>query len=74
MTWIFSPFAALSVALAAYGLNRALRGPGLQPEMSAIPLAPARTLGERAWRDEPVQTFVWQLQAARYSEPPFSRS
>lgn len=73
MSWILSPFAALSVALGAIGLRQALRAPGEQPEAGVMPAAPARTQGERAWRDQPVQTFLWQLQAARYRQPPFHR-
>lgn len=28
---------------------------------------------ERAWREEPVQTFMFQVQVARYWQPPFRR-
>lgn len=73
MTWNLLPFTALVAASGLYLVRRALKASGTQPEAPKAPIAPARTMGERAWRDEPLQTFMWQLQAARYSEPPFSR-
>jgi hypothetical protein len=26
---------------------------------------------DEAWQTEPVQTFMWQVQVARYWQPPF---
>jgi len=31
------------------------------------------SLPDRAWREEPIQTFMWQVQVARYWQPPFRR-
>lgn len=28
---------------------------------------------DRAWREAPLRTFLWQVQVARYWQPPFGR-
>lgn len=73
MSWNFLPFSALLALSGVYLVGRALGASGTQPEETQVPVEPAKTTGERAWRDAPLQTFMWQVQAARHSEPPFSR-
>lgn len=73
MNWNFFPVAALFVVSGLYAVKRALNASDHAPETPRRPIASARTPGERAWREQPVQTFMWQLQAARYSQPPFRR-
>jgi len=73
MNWNFFVLTALCLLSGYHALKQALNASGIAPDRPRRPVAAARTKSERAWRDQPVQTFLWQLQAARYSQPPFRR-
>lgn len=73
MNWNLFSVVVLFVVTGLCAVRRALKASARAPDRERSPVASARTPGERAWREQPVQTFVWQLQAARYRQPPFRR-
>jgi hypothetical protein len=72
MSWNLLALLALVLASGTCALVYALRLAGVE---DGSPLnAPALdTRIDSAWREEPVQTFMWQVQVARYWQPPFRR-
>ncbi|SFV27005.1 hypothetical protein SAMN05216456_0174 [Devosia crocina] len=72
MLWNLLVFTTLVMALGIAALVYALRLAGVE---DGIPLkAPVSDAPlDRAFREEPVQTFMWQVQVARYWKPPFRR-
>ena len=72
MLWNLFTFTGLVLASGILALVYALRLAGVEdgiPITAPLPDAPL----DRAFRDEPVQTFMWQVQVARYWQPPFRR-
>jgi hypothetical protein len=64
---------ALLLVLAASGILSlvfALRLAGVEDGSPLNAPSPADPMDE-AWQTEPVQTFMWQGQVARYWQPPF---
>ena len=72
MSWMLLILPALVLVSGMAGLVYALRLAGVE---DGSPLnAPALDQKpERAWREAPLQTFLWQVQVARYWQPPFRR-
>lgn len=72
MSWNLLASLALVVVVGTLVLVYALRLAGVEdgsPLNAPAPDDPAGT----AWREEPIQTFMWQVQVARYWQPPFRR-
>lgn len=70
MSWNVLIMLALVFAAGVSALVYALRLAGVEDGSPLNALAP-ETLPDRAWREEPIQTFMWQVQVARYWQPPF---
>ncbi|MBO9589967.1 hypothetical protein [Devosia sp.] len=72
MSWNILVLLALVLAAGTAALVYALRLAGVE---DGSPLnAPAPYIRpDQAWREEPIQTFMWQVQVARYWQPPFRR-
>lgn len=64
----------LAVVLAAgmCALVYALRLAGVE-DGSPLNAPVPDNLADATWREEPIQTFMWQVQVARYWQPPFRR-
>lgn len=63
---------ALTLAACVYAVTYALRLAGVEdgtPLTAPVP----DNLADGAWREQPIQTFMWQVQVARYWQPPFRR-
>ena len=72
MIWNFFTLAGLLLASGIFALVHALRLSGVAGGIPILARTAAAPL-ERAFREEPVQTFVWQVQVARHWQPPFRR-
>jgi len=72
MLWNLFILTGLTLAFGIFALVHALRLAGVE---DGIPiLAPSSDAPlDLAFREEPVQTFMWQVQVARYWQPPFRR-
>jgi len=72
MSWNLLFIFALLVTSGTCALVYALRLAGVE---DGTPLnAPAPdTLKDHGWQEAPVQTLMWQVQVARYWQPPFRR-
>lgn len=63
---------AVIAAAGIFALVSALRLAGVEDGSPLNAQAPD-DLADTAWREEPIQTFMWQVQVARYWQPPFRR-
>jgi len=72
MIWNLLTLTGLLLAFGIFALVYALRVAGLEDGSPIIVPAASDPL-DRAFREEPVQTFMWQVQVARYWQPPFRR-
>lgn len=72
MSWNVVVLLALVVAAGTSALVYALRMAGVE-DGSPLNVPVPEALPDRAWREEPIQTFMWQVQVARYWQPPFRR-
>lgn len=72
MSWNLLILLALVVAGGTAALVYALRLAGVE-DGSPIDAPAPENLGDQAWREEPIQTFMQQVQVARYWQPPFRR-
>lgn len=72
MLWNLLVLTGLTLAFGIFALAYALRLAGVE---DGIPIraSTADAPLDRAFREEPVQTFMWQVQVARYWQPPFRR-
>jgi len=72
MSWNLLVLLALVFAAGTSALVYALRLAGVEDGSPLNAPAP-EDLADQAWREEPIQTFMWQVQVARYWQPPFRR-
>lgn len=72
MPWNLLALLALLLASGTAALVYALRLAGVEDGSPLNAPAPEAPL-DHAWREAPVQTFMWQVQVARYWQPPFRR-
>ena len=72
MSWNLLAVLAFLLASGTCALVYALRLAGVEDGNPLNAPAPDGPL-DHAWRKEPVQTFMWQVQVARYWQPPFRR-
>ena len=72
MPWNLLALLVLSLASGMCAVIFGLRLAGVE---DGSPLnAPTPENGiDQAWREAPLQTFMWQVQVARYWQPPFRR-
>lgn len=63
---------ALLFASGTFALVYALRLAGVEDGSPLNVPAPDLPVDD-AWREEPIATFMWQVQVARYWQPPFRR-
>lgn len=72
MAWNLLFIFALLIASGTCALVYALRLAGVEDGSPLNAPDPDKML-DRGWREAPVQTFLWQVQVARYWQPPFRR-
>lgn len=73
MSWNLLALLALLLASGTCALVYALRLAGVEDGTPLNAPKPDTSI-DHAWREEPVQTFIGQVQVARYWQPPFRRN
>ena len=72
MLWNLFTLTGLMLGFGIFALVHALRLAGVEDGIPILARSADAPL-DRAFREEPVQTFMWQVQVARYWQPPFRR-
>lgn len=72
MSWNLLILLSLVLVSGTGALVYALRLAGVE-DGSPLNVPAPDDLADTAWREEPIQTFMWQVQVARYWQPPFRR-
>jgi hypothetical protein len=72
MFWNLLALAVLSAATGICVITWTLRLAGVE-DGTPIRMPPPEAPLDRVWHEQPVQTFVLQVQVARYWQPPFRR-
>lgn len=72
MAWNLLVLFAFLFAAGTAALVFGLRLAGVEDGSPLNAPAPDQAV-DQAWREAPLQTFMWQVQVARYWQPPFRR-